>query len=198
MPRFVKLSMPRLTPAGGGACLAIFPGLHDFEYALLPFTGTPASANLVEKAAAFNSPLRVLRSTAAPVPDGGTQHRGLSLLEVSGGAVVESVKLAEDRDTVILRLYEAYGGRTVASLRAPPYGPCGRNQRGVDHALNDMKRPSGYACGHRNRRLVRATRTNMLEEPLPEGALPAGADGSVQLELRPFEIATIEVDLQSA
>ena len=165
---------------------------------MLPFTGTPASANLVEKAAAFNSPLRVLRSAGPPVPVVSAQRRGLSLLEVSGGAVVESVKLAEDRDTLIVRLYEAYGGRTVASLRSPPYSPCERSQPSIDHALRDSRCVLDILCGYRNRRIVRMTRTNLLEEPQPEGTLHAGADGSVQLELRPFEIATIEVDLQRA
>ena len=89
----------------------------------MPFAGTPASADLVNVAASFNLPLRLFR-----VPHAGTATISstpsvdrLALLEVSGTAVVETVKLAEDRPALLVRVYEAFGGRASTIIAAPPY-----------------------------------------------------------------------------
>ena len=74
-------------------------------------------------AASFNLPLRLLRSpqaTPAHIAPTATVDR-LALLEVTGTAVVETVKLAEDRPTLLVRLYEPFGGRASATLSPPPY-----------------------------------------------------------------------------
>ncbi|WP_326810418.1 glycosyl hydrolase-related protein [Streptomyces scopuliridis] len=80
-------------------------GTHSFRYALLP-GGTVEET--VQEGLALNLPLRV-----APAPE------QLPLVNVDHPAVtVEAVKLAEDRSgDVIVRLYEAAGGRAEATLR---------------------------------------------------------------------------------
>jgi len=83
-------------------------GRHRFCYALLPGA---TLADAVAHGYALNLPLRVVR--------GGTGALPTPLLEVDGGGVtVESIKLSEDRSgAVIVRLYEALGGRASAVLR---------------------------------------------------------------------------------
>jgi alpha-mannosidase len=83
-------------------------GRHEFAYALMPHTGGWQEAGVVREARAFNAPLRW--AAAAPV----------SWAEVldAGGLVLDTVKLAEDDDdTLVLRLYEAHGGRGRARVR---------------------------------------------------------------------------------
>jgi alpha-mannosidase len=82
-------------------------GRHRFTYALLPGATV---ADAVAEGYALNLPLRAYPGGAeAPAP----------LVSVDGDAVVvEAVKLADDRSgDVVVRLYEALGGRAAATLR---------------------------------------------------------------------------------
>ncbi|GAA4689523.1 alpha-mannosidase [Phytohabitans rumicis] len=83
-------------------------GLHRFTYALLP------GASIVDAVAegyALNLPARVAEGGAGAVP--------APLVRVDNPAVVvEAVKLADDRSgDVVVRLYEAAGGRATATVR---------------------------------------------------------------------------------
>lgn len=83
-------------------------GAHRFRYAVYPHVGDWRGGT-VREAYALNAPLRVTRG-AASVPAG----------EVTGdGAVLEALKPAEDGDGLVLRVYEAHGGRCSASVRLP-------------------------------------------------------------------------------
>jgi alpha-mannosidase len=85
-------------------------GRHAFAYAVLPHAGGWQDGGVVTEAAAFNVPLR----------HGGGLPAG-SWAEVDGGLVLDTLKLAEDSDDVVLRLYEPHGGRGTARVRlAPP------------------------------------------------------------------------------
>jgi alpha-mannosidase len=84
-------------------------GRHAFAYAVMPHAGGWQEAGVVAEAAAFNAPLR----WAAGVPAG-------SWASVDGGLVLDTVKLAEDSDDVVLRLYEPHGGRGTARVRLDP------------------------------------------------------------------------------
>jgi alpha-mannosidase len=89
---------------------------------------------------------------------------GVAPLVTSSNAavVIEAVKLAEDRSgDLVVRLYEARGGRESAVVRVDP------------------------AAG-----LGEAVRTDLLERPL-EGAGSQAAHDGVELTLRPFEIVTL-------
>ena len=86
-------------------------GGHDFTYALMPHPGDLRQAGVIEAAEDLNSPLRVVRG-------GLPEAQSSSLFALSTPQVViESVKRAEDSDAVIVRLYEAWGGRCRADMR---------------------------------------------------------------------------------
>jgi alpha-mannosidase len=85
-------------------------GRHAFAYAVLPHEGGWQDGGVVAEAAAFNTPLRW-----------GSGLPGGSWASVEGGLVLDTLKLAEDSEDVVLRLYEPHGGRGTARVRlAPP------------------------------------------------------------------------------
>jgi alpha-mannosidase len=82
-------------------------GRHEFAYALLPHAGGWREAGVLAEAIRFASPLR---RTALELPS--------SFASVDDPALVlDTVKPADDGDGVVLRLYEAFGGRGVARVR---------------------------------------------------------------------------------
>jgi alpha-mannosidase len=83
-------------------------GRHRFTYALMPHPGDFRQAGVIAAAEDLNTPLRVQRG------QGGRR----SLIEVdTPQVVVEAIKRSEDSDAVVVRLYEAWGGRCTARLR---------------------------------------------------------------------------------
>ena len=85
-------------------------GEHHFRYALYPHAGGPQLGGVVAEAAAFNQPLRVAATNAAPKSEG--------FFAVDNPAVVlDTVKKAEDSDALIVRLYESHGGHQTATLK---------------------------------------------------------------------------------
>jgi len=88
-------------------------GHHQFTYALLPHTGGFRQGGVVEQACALNMPLHIL----AGEPRKGPLPARRSFFSVDKpGVVIEAVKHAEDDESVIVRLYEAYGSRGAAVL----------------------------------------------------------------------------------
>ncbi len=86
-------------------------GWHRFTYALMPHPGDFRQAGVIEAAEELNAPLRL-------VPSGLASGSERSLIEVDTRQVmVEAIKRAEDSDAVIVRLYEAWGGRCRTRLR---------------------------------------------------------------------------------
>jgi alpha-mannosidase len=86
-------------------------GRHRFTYALMPHPGDFREAGVIAAAEDLNAPLRVVGSGL----DAGSRR---SLIEVdTQQVVVEAVKRAEDSDAIIVRLYEAWGGRCRAHIR---------------------------------------------------------------------------------
>jgi alpha-mannosidase len=86
-------------------------GRHAFAYALFPHSGGWREAGVLAEAFRFNAPLR------------WTEGIGPSLAAVDDpNLVLDTVKLGERVDELVLRLYEAHGGRGVARvrLRTPP------------------------------------------------------------------------------
>lgn len=81
-------------------------GTHEVRYALIPGAdiGTAVAAGY-----AINLPIRRIRGGRAPAP--------LIRLDGDPGVIVEAVKLADDASgDVVVRLYEALGGRAIAWL----------------------------------------------------------------------------------
>jgi alpha-mannosidase len=82
-------------------------GRHAFAYAVMPHAGTWQDAGVVAEAAGFNAPIRWARGVPA-----GPWAR----VEDAPGLVLDTVKRAEDGDELVLRLYEAHGGRGTARV----------------------------------------------------------------------------------
>ena len=77
-------------------------GEHVFRYALRPHAGSWFSADIPARARAFNVPLRVAQCAATQ----GRQPPRQSMLGFSApGLVVSAIKKAEDRPTLLVRLY---------------------------------------------------------------------------------------------
>ena len=82
-------------------------GTHQMTYAIVPGA---TIADAVAEGYALNLPLRIR--------PGGAAGTAAPLVDVDG-ATLEAVKLADDRSgDVILRVYEALGGRARARIRA--------------------------------------------------------------------------------
>lgn len=104
----------------------------------------------------LNLPLREVQS-------GGIERLTPLVTSDNDAAVIETVKLAEDRSgDVIVRLYEARGSRATAALRfAFPHGE--------------------------------VTETDLLEEKVDANAIVASDENEVRVALRPFQLVTLRV-----
>jgi alpha-mannosidase len=108
---------------------AIFPdkdadrGRHRFTYSLLPHQGDWRAAQVVRRAYELNAPLFVMRDegrTTKAGEDGAPSFvlRPSSFVSTpTDHIVVETVKVADDGNGLIVRLYEAHNQRGPASLR---------------------------------------------------------------------------------
>ena len=111
-------------------------GEHTFTYSLFPHPGDLREGRVIEEAYNLNVPLIVwgrhsCLPSAKPSRSDTTQahrpavdsrqecllHGSESWLSLdTPGIIIEAVKVAEDGDGIIVRLYEAYGGRRNAKL----------------------------------------------------------------------------------
>jgi alpha-mannosidase len=88
-------------------------GRHTFAYALMPHAGGFAEAGAVRAGYEFNAPLR---HTTVEASKGELPATGSFFWVDAPAVVLDTVKKAEDSDDVIVRLYEAHGGRVDARL----------------------------------------------------------------------------------
>lgn len=84
-------------------------GKHQFAYALVPHKGDWRTGHVVQEAVAFNQPLILAKRPSSDA--------GQSYFVVEGGLLLDTVKLAETGDGVILRLYDPLGQRGSAILK---------------------------------------------------------------------------------
>ena len=77
---------------------------HTFRYAFYPHRGDVAHSDVIHKSYEFNIPLRI----------GGSVDSFLTVDNTD--IIVESVKKCEDRDSVIVRLYESKGAPAKTKL----------------------------------------------------------------------------------
>ncbi|HQY92698.1 glycoside hydrolase family 38 C-terminal domain-containing protein [Caldilinea sp.] len=88
-------------------------GDHTFRYALYPHGGDGLCAGVVQAAYDFNIPVQVVEATPHP----GALPVAASWIEIdSPDVVMETVKLAEDGDGLIVRAYEATGATVQTHL----------------------------------------------------------------------------------
>jgi alpha-mannosidase len=81
-------------------------GRHVFAYALVPHAGGWREAGIVGEARRFNVPVRWAE---------GAGTRSLASVD-DPNLVLDTIKRAEDSEALVLRLYEAHGGRGTARL----------------------------------------------------------------------------------
>jgi alpha-mannosidase len=90
-------------------------GQHTFSYALYPHPNDGSgllNSDIAAKAYAFNDPLRVIEGTHQ-------KSRWLNpLFWIEDGAILETIKVAEDGDGYIVRLYEGNRVRGVVTLNS--------------------------------------------------------------------------------
>jgi len=89
-------------------------GHHEFVYSLLPHGGDFRDGGVIEQACALNMPLHLVETEArkGPLP-----ARESFFAVDRAGVMIEAVKMAERDESVIVRLYEAYGTRGPVELR---------------------------------------------------------------------------------
>ncbi len=131
-------------------------GEHRFTYSLYPHAGAWPSSDVVNEAFALNSPLIVT--------GGGQGEAEFGLVAAEGLPIaLGSLKLADEDEGLILRVYEPHGGRGEVTLRFS------RSVQRVER-VNLMEEPE-----------------TSKEAPELEGG------DSVRLKLGPFEIATLRL-----
>ncbi|MCL6442371.1 MAG: alpha-mannosidase [Alicyclobacillus sp.] len=86
---------------------------HEFTYSVFPHSGDFVDAKVYQAGYELNVPLRII-----PVNKGGERlHATFSLVDVdSDHVMVETVKKAEDDDSIVLRLYETSGTQAETDL----------------------------------------------------------------------------------
>ena len=89
-------------------------GMHRFTYLLFPHEGSFQDAGAIEQAYCLNQPV-----LAAPVPaQKGSLPDQMSFIQTDAAHfVIETVKMAEDGDGVIVRGYESHDRRGMVRLR---------------------------------------------------------------------------------
>ncbi|KAJ3009233.1 Glycoside hydrolase, 38 vacuolar alpha mannosidase [Thoreauomyces humboldtii] len=89
-------------------------GDHDFRYALYPHAGSFTESNVVQAGYEFNVPL-ITKTTSSPSTNYPSQ---IFQLEKGSTLVLDTIKVAEDPagKDIVIRMYEAYGGRGTATL----------------------------------------------------------------------------------
>jgi alpha-mannosidase len=99
-------------------------GVHRFTYSLLPHAGDWRAGEVVRRAYELNAPLFIRTENGHPPGQLRTAQSaarsGSWFLILGAGAehiVVETVKVADDGDGLIVRLYEAHNQRGPASIR---------------------------------------------------------------------------------
>ena len=88
--------------------------LADFSYALRPHEGSPLEAKTTNSSVNFTSPLLTAHAAANTAP----QEMPAPIFRCdTDGVILDAVKRAEDGDGIIVRLYEANGGRATAVVQ---------------------------------------------------------------------------------
>ena len=110
----MRLSLLRAPKAPDAHCDI---GTHTFKYALYPHKGTFTESDVVQQGLQFNVPLI---SRLIPRPEDMPEksivvNDGIFKLDAPN-VVLDCVKKAEDSNDIIVRMYEAYGGRVSTTL----------------------------------------------------------------------------------
>ncbi|KAJ1668877.1 Glycoside hydrolase, 38 vacuolar alpha mannosidase [Coemansia sp. RSA 1813] len=151
-------------------------GNHTFRYAVYPHKGTFSESDVVQEAYKFNVPLvqlpvdYALAESAQNSPSDVMACLGLS---GASNVVLDTVKLAEDSsNSVVVRMYEAYGGHARARLTTRLNVTAAEKTNILEEKIGDLK----------------------LE---PAAAAKNGGKGkSVDIQFKPFEIVTVKLSVK--
>jgi alpha-mannosidase len=98
-------------------------GKHEFSFAILPHEGTFTESDVSQVAYAFNSPMHLRLGSASAVSAAAAKGTPFSV-HGARNVVLDTVKRGEDdvhssgkEKTLILRLFEQYGGHASAKVR---------------------------------------------------------------------------------
>eukprot|EP01006_Ploeotia_vitrea_P022140 TRINITY_DN54552_c0_g3_i1.p1 TRINITY_DN54552_c0_g3~~TRINITY_DN54552_c0_g3_i1.p1 ORF type:complete len:241 (+),score=45.97 TRINITY_DN54552_c0_g3_i1:215-937(+) len=92
-------------------------GKQVFKYAVMPHRGNLREAGVIPAAAAFNSPLMVVPTTANPAVEECTSF---FQMEQNSKVILDTVKQAESGNAIVIRLYESWGSKTIAEVKVSP------------------------------------------------------------------------------
>ncbi|KAH9942858.1 glycosyl hydrolases family 38 N-terminal domain-containing protein [Amylocystis lapponica] len=150
-------------------------GVHEFSWAVMPHVGHFLQSDVPIAAYLFNSPLHVRFVPEAPLHT----PKAPFLVEGASNVFIETVKRGLDDDfstnasspTVVLRLYEAYGGHAQARLKIASRIP-----------------------------IAKVVTTNLLEDETAELKVFAEEDASssIKLDFHGFEVKTVKITLAKA
>jgi alpha-mannosidase len=119
-------------------------GRHVFSYALMPHSGSPLDAETTKAAMDYNTPLV---TAVCGGGGGGDGTPAIFRADETAGVILDTVKLAEDGGGVVLRLYEAHGGRSTALVRsAATFGSAHRCNLMEEPLLEAGVASPGRAC----------------------------------------------------
>ncbi|KAG8699593.1 Glycoside hydrolase, 38 vacuolar alpha mannosidase [Ceratobasidium sp. 395] len=155
-------------------------GAHAFSWAVMPHVGHFLESDVPQVAYAFNSPLHLRwvpegdKGSSASVS--GLVHRSLFGVTGAPNVILETVKRGDDdfgdkpEQTIVLRLYEAFGGHARARLNVS-----------------------------KKIKVSKAVVTNVLEDTLYELKEESGEDGvAYPFKLRGFEVMTVKLTIAAA
>jgi alpha-mannosidase len=91
-------------------------GCHEFTYSLMPHTGSLYDADVIKESYILNNP-----PVACEVNEqDGTLAESMSLVSCDKqNVIIEAVKRAEKDNSLIVRMYEAFGKREKVTVAAP-------------------------------------------------------------------------------
>ena len=94
-------------------------GAHTFSWAVYPHKGTFAESDVPQVATAFNNPVHCesRRDRADSVIRGDATAKLPSFTVDARNVTLETIKRSEDGKSVVVRLFEQYGGHAKAILQ---------------------------------------------------------------------------------
>lgn len=148
-------------------------GRHTIRYAILPHAG-PLDSRTVRTAYNFNHPMKIYPSPSSSALKSTTSLLNSITLSGSPALILDTIKRGEDDEDVSRGELPKRKGRSII-VRI--YESLGGKSRGVLKSTLGVKR---------------FRKTNLLED---DGEELKWADGQVEIELRPFEVATFRLQL---
>lgn len=148
-------------------------GRHVFSYALFPHEGSPLAAETTKAALNYNTPLLTALSTGGSTSCGVARNvpqPAIFRADETPGVILDAIKIAEDGDGVVIRLYEAHGGRVTAVVKS------------------DVAFGSAHRCN-----LMEECLLDVGAEESLEADFLSGVGTTLRVTLRPFEICTIRL-----